>query len=374
MAEGNTDERRPAVERALAPYLRERLDVTAEPTVRPVGDGSSNETLLVETPDRTLVLRRPPDNQPVPELLHDVTHEHDLLATLADTRVPVPTPVACSRDASVLGGPFYLMEQVEGDVLGGTEPERFATAAGRRQTGRALIDTLADLHALDPAALDASEAVESDLEAAIAGHRERIETALDRTAERRPLPRAGRIGDWLADTVPASPDRTLVHGDYKPDNVLVAPGTPPRIAAVLDWEMGGVGDPKTDLGWFLAYWTNDDDPDPIDDSFEAAFGDHELYPTVVDYLRNHSTFMEHRAYPDRRELAEWYTSRTGRTFQADRFYRALALYKLIGICERFYALWLEDQAGARDTYPMMELLVPVLTRRAEQIVEGDLPL
>lgn len=266
------------------------------------------------------------------------------------------------------------MACVAGDVLGGTEPERFATSARRRRTGRALIDTLADLHELDPAAMDARVVSEADLAGAIAGHRERIETALDRTAARRPLPRAGRIGDWLADNVPPRPDRTPVHGDYKPDYVLVAPGTPPRIAAVLDWEMGGLGDPNTDLGWFLAYWTDAEDPDPLDDSYEASFGDHALYPSVVEYVRHHSTFMQHPDYPDRRDLAERYTSLTGRSFRHDRFYRALALYKLIGICERFFALWLEDPSGARDTYPMMELLVPMSRRRAAQLVDGDVPL
>lgn len=105
VSDHDADGRRPAVGRSLAPFLRERLAVTGQPVVRPVGDGSSNETLLVETPDRTIVLRRPPDEQPVPEPLHDDTREYDLLTALAETTVPVPTPVACCRDESVLGAP-----------------------------------------------------------------------------------------------------------------------------------------------------------------------------------------------------------------------------------------------------------------------------
>lgn len=360
---------------ALGAHLAERLGPADRLVARPLHGGSSNDTLLVRWGDQELVLRRPPARQPVPDLLHDVTREYEVLTGLRGTSVPAPEPVLCCRDSSVLGAPFYLMERVDGAVLGGEEPDRFARPDRRRRIGEAMVDALVALHDLDRETVGpAAAGGPADLEAAVAGHTERLEAALERTAERRELPRARAVGDWLADNVPSPAGTVVVHGDYKPDNTMFAPGTPPRLAAILDWEMAGAGDPHADLGWLLAYWAEERDPDPVDAEFDARFGDHEMYPAVQEYVSEHSGFMTRDGYPSRRELVERYEDRTGREYAHDRFYRALALYKLVAICEAFFALYLREPDRAKPTYPLMSVMVPAIAARAKLIVDGESPL
>lgn len=360
---------------SLAAHLTDRLGPATALHVHPLEGGNSNETLLVEWGEQTFVLRRPPARQPVPDLLHDVTREFEVLTGLRGTAVPAPEPVLCCRDESVLGAPFYLMDLVPGSVLGGEEPDRFANPNRRRKVGEEIIDGLVALHALEretvgPAAADDPP----DLEAAVAAHTDRLDRALARTAAERPLPRARAVGGWLAANVPDPTETVVVHGDYKPDNMLFGPATEPTLAAILDWEMAGAGDPLVDLGWFLAYWADPGDPDAIDDTFESRFGDHEMYPAVEEYVGDHAGFMTNEGYHTRQELVQRYESRTGREYGHDRFYRALALYKLIAICEAFYAHYLDDPAQTKPTYPLMAVLVPAIAARAKLIVDGESPL
>jgi len=362
-------------EAALAEHLATEFGDADEYAIEPLTGGSSNDTLLVRWGDREFAMRYPPAGRPVPGLLHDVMVEHEALSALSDTWVPTPDPVLACRDDSVIGKPFYLMELVEGDVLGGEELERLAAPEHRRAAGWEVIDVLAGLHDLDHTRLDIeTEAVEADLEGAIEAHTDRLEDALERTREDRPVPRALEVGDWLADNVPESPDMAVVHGDYKPDNFLFAPGTPPRMSALLDWEMFGLGDPLTDLGWLLAYWSEPRDPGPLTDEYEDLYEGTGIYAATEGFIEDETGFMEHEGYPTRQELVRRYEVQTGLGFEHDRFYRALGLYKLAGICERFYALYLEDPEGSKETYPIMQMLVPLIAERATLIIEGETPL
>lgn len=330
--------------------------------------GSSNRTVFVTWGEQEVVLRCAPEHERVPYLLHDVLGEYEMLAVLAETAVPVPQPVASCADTSVLGAPFYLMERVRGEILGGDEPARFATPARRQRVGELVIDTLASLHTVEHGSLEVRDVPEGTTAEAVEAHLRNLEDALETTG--RSLGRALEVGEWLRDHVPEPPERTLVHGDYKPDNTMMAPADTPRIAAILDWEMAGVGNPRADLGWLLNYWSEADDPDPITPEFEERYGDHELYETVAEYTREDSTFMTDPAYPSRAELVDRYERRTGIEYRHNRFYRALGLFKLTTICERFYEAYLESPETAKDTYPMMELLPPLLAERAALVVDG----
>lgn len=360
----------------LQAVLEAELGTTTEYDVEPFGDGRTNDMLLVNWDGTRYILKQAPAREPVPGLLHDVMREYEMMAALAETWVPVPEVVLGCRDSSVLGGEFYLMEFVSGDNLVEGIPRRFQTAAHRTRIGHEVIDTLSKVHALDPKALAIDmEAVNVDLEVAIEAHTNRIEDARKQTSDRRDLPLAREVGDWLAANVPEPPAATVVHGDYKPKNMVFREGTPPDVAAVVDWEMSGIGNPLTDLGWLTAYfWVDEFDPSPVTSEFESEFGNSEQYDAAVSYFEDYSNFMAQPQYPSRRALVRRYEVQTGITFEHDRFYRALALYKLIGILESFFAAYLAAPERANSKYAIMEVLNPIIARKALQIIQGDEPL
>jgi aminoglycoside phosphotransferase (APT) family kinase protein len=135
---------------------------------------------------------------------------------------------------------------------------------------------------------------------------------------------------------------------------VFAPGTPPDLAAVLDWEMATLGDPRADLGWMLSYWRDPKDPEP-----------------VVEDLANR--FVARAGYPTRRDLVARYEDATGLEYTDDRFYRSLAVYKLAALGEMFFRRHLEGNADD-PMYPLMEDRVPALAERAGRIIDGDEPL
>ena len=340
---------------ALREYLADELGPADGFDVSHHGEGHSNETLFVTWGDRHLVVRRPPPGETA-ETAHDVLREHRVMDALQDTDVPVPRTVLACDDHSVLGSDFYVMRRAEGDVLRDAEPERFRSADARRRVGEELVDTLAAIHAVDYDAVGLGEFGRP------AGYTERqverwtaqLEWAFERTAEERAVPELESVGEWLAAECPSEHHHALVHGDYKLDNVLFAPGTPPELAAVFDWEMATLGDPLADLGWMLSYWRDPDDPDPATPELTA-------------------TFMAADGYLTRRELVDRYERATGLDYEYDRFYRALAVYKLAALGEMFYRRYLEGNSDD-PMYPKMEQRVPALARRAEGIIDGDEPL
>ncbi|MFT4882047.1 MAG: aminoglycoside phosphotransferase (APT) family kinase protein [Natronomonas sp.] len=359
--------------RALGEFLETRFGATERFRLasQEAGSGSSNRTFFVRWGDKELVLRGAPAHDRVPHLLHDVLAEYDILSALSRTKIPTPDPVAVCADDAVLGTPFYLMTQVTGDAMSSLDDgdlSRLTTPEHRRRMGEEAIDTLASLHTLDRGSFDVREVPEGPIEEAVEAHTAALQEASETTG--RELTRALEVADWLRDHVPEPPERRLVHGDYKLDNLLFAPGTPPRIAAVLDWEMAGVGNPLADLGWFVGLWTEERDPDPVTPEFEARYGDHEAYDIVVEG----TPATAKSGAPSRAKLVGRYERQTGLVFRHDRFYRALGVYKLVVICEKFHAAYLTRPEDAKATYPVMEVLAPLLAERAALIVEGRLTL
>ncbi|WP_336345790.1 phosphotransferase family protein [Halalkalicoccus ordinarius] len=360
--------RRLVDEEALRSYLEEELGPTDEFSIQRHAEGHSNETLFLTWGERELVLRRPPPGETA-DTAHDVLREYRVMDALQNTEVPMPTTVLACEDHDVLGSDFYLMERVEGTVLRDEEPERFAEPAHRERIGEELVDTLAAIHGVD------HEAVGLDGFGRPAGFTERqverwgrqLEWASEVTNEVREVPELDRVGEWLEANVPEEYPHTLVHGDYKLDNVSFAPGaapdrgddgptnrSPPELVAVFDWEMSALGDPLVDLGWTLSYWRDPKDPEPAMSELTARF-------------------MEREGYPTRRELVDRYERETGMTFENDRFYRALAVYKLAGLGEMFLRRYLEGNADD-PLYPLMEERVPALAERAVRILDGKEPL
>ncbi|GAB3683491.1 phosphotransferase family protein [Salinarchaeum chitinilyticum] len=342
---------------ALEAFLEAELGAVDHYEVERHEQGHSNETLFVDWGDAELVLRRPPPGSTA-DTAHDVLREYAFIDALQDTDVPVPPTVTACEDHSVIGSDFYVMERVDGTVLREREPEAFADADARERVGTQLVDSLAEIHGVDAASvgLDEYGHPEGYTQRQVERWGKQLAWAFEVTAEEREVPELDRVGDWLADHCPTDHPQTLVHGDYKLDNVMFGPQRPVELVAVFDWEMATRGDPRCDVGWMLSYWRDAKDPDPV------------IEELVTD-------FMARSDYPTRRELVERWEERTGLEYaeEHDRFYRTLAVYKLAGLGEMFYRRYLEGNSD-NPMYPKMEDRVPALADRAVRIIEGEEPL
>lgn len=351
---------------ALRAYLKEE--------VGPGGDfflerrqeetsGASNETFFVEWGHRKLVLRRPPPGESVEvdyDPLHDVLREYEVMSALQETEVPVPRPVSVCEDSSVIGAPFYLMERLEGEPISQDEPERFAKPEYRARISREYVDGLTAIHGVDyeEVGLEGIGEPGTYTREMVKRCRRQWERATSVTAQAREVSLMEGIGEWLHDRCPNEHPKTLVHGDYKMDNLMLSAEIPPQLVAILDWEMSSLGDPLVDLGWFLSYWSQPKDPE------------YEVPPP--DFLGEEG-FMETDGYFSRRELVDRYEQQTGYEYTDDCFYRTLGVYKLGVILEGFYARYLQDQTD-HPLFEIFEEFVPYLAAHARAIVEGKEPL
>jgi aminoglycoside phosphotransferase (APT) family kinase protein len=341
-------------EDALTAYLEEEVGPGDALDVEYHQAGHSNETLFVTWGDRELVLRRPPAGETA-DAAHDVLREYRVMSALEDTDVPVPTTVAACDDHAVVGSEFYLMERLHGGVIRHEEPDRFATPDQRRTLSERFIDTVAEIHTLDPRDVGLDDLGHPDgyTERQVERWTEQLQWAFEVTADDRPVPGLHTVADWLDANVPAEYDHALLHGDYTLDNVMLGPGTQPELVGVFDWEMSTRGDPLMDLGWMLGHWYDSKDPefdDPLHSRVEARPG-----------------------YLTRRELLDRYEERTGRPFSNERFYRTFGVFKTASACEMMYRRHLEGNAD-NPNYPLMEEYVPAMADRARRIIDGEEPL
>ncbi|HEX3962450.1 MAG TPA: phosphotransferase family protein [Trebonia sp.] len=317
-AEETTAEWTPGNRAALARFLREHGlgggDASGgDLDIRRVGDGHSNLTFAVTSGTNRIVVRRPP-LPPSPPGAHDVLREARLMAALRDTPVPVPAVLATARVGEVIDVPLYVMSFAEGLVVTTVTPAPLGRPATRRQIGEALIDTLADLHAVDWRAVGLADLGRPD--GFNARHLRRI-AGLVVGPGGDPPPLFAAAGDWLAKQVPPESGASIVHSDYRIGNVVLAPGPPGRVAAVLDWELATIGDPLLDVAYFLA----------------SVPGRRQSTTPV----RELSTALQEDGYPARQELAARYAARyaerTGRDLPDLTWYTVMALWKLAVLYE-----------------------------------------
>lgn len=274
-------------------------------TARRIGDGHSNLTFLVSGGSGSVVVRRPPP-PPVPPGAHDVLREAALLRGLAGTGVPVPAVLATAEAGEVLDCPLYVMTHVMGPVVTTETPAPLATPAARRAAGESLADTLAALHGVDwrAAGLDGLGRPEGFN----ARHHQRMRGLLPCLP-----PAFAGVDAWLAAHVPPESGATIVHGDYRLGNVVLAPEPPGRVAAVLDWELATLGDPLLDVGYLLASWPQTGEP---------------LVPTA-----ELGTAALEPGWPTRAELAGRYAQARGCALGDLRWYTVLSLWKLAVLYE-----------------------------------------
>jgi aminoglycoside phosphotransferase (APT) family kinase protein len=241
-------------EAALARWMAEHMSGFEGPlTVLQFKGGQSNPTYRLQTPARAYVLRRKPFGPLLPSA-HAVEREHRLISALKTTGFPVPQPYALCEDPEVIGAVFYVMEAVDGPIFwNGALPD--LAPARRRAAYEAMISTLARLHSVDYAAIGLSDYGRPGNY--FARQVERW-TKQYRASETQPIEAAERLIDWLPRTVPAQERTSIVHGDYRLDNMIFAPeiltSGGARVAAVLDWELSTLGDPLADFSYLLMQW------------------------------------------------------------------------------------------------------------------------
>ena len=237
---------------ALAPALVEATgdDRWAEPRAELISGGKSNLTFTLGSSAGELILRRPPTGDLLPSA-HDMSREARVQAALADTAVPTAAIVLVD-DGSLLGFPFYVMEKIPGHVVRGDLPADYATTPDERQAlGEGFVDTLAALHTVDYEAVGLADYGRPE---GFMARQVRRWTGQWEASRFESVAEIEELGARLAATVPAQQRTTIVHGDYRLDNVVLNPSTPGRISAVLDWELSTLGDPLTDLGLLLLFW------------------------------------------------------------------------------------------------------------------------
>jgi len=242
----------PALARALGDPGWERLAATL------VSGGKSNLTFELTSDAGEAVLRRPPDGPLLPRA-HDMGREARVQRALAGTAVPVAS-ILFEDAGELIGVPFYVMEKVDGYVIRGALPAGWAESADdRRAVANVLIDTLADLHAIDPDEIGLNGyGRPSGL-----GERQvrRWSDQWERSKSRE-VPAVDELGRLLRANPPKGPGGAIVHGDFRIDNCMLGRQMPAAVKAVLDWELSTLGEPLADLGLFIFYWREPGDTRP----------------------------------------------------------------------------------------------------------------
>jgi aminoglycoside phosphotransferase (APT) family kinase protein len=334
----------------------------ARVSVRRLAEGHSNLTYVVSTGGGDLILRRPPAGPLLPTA-HDVVREYRVLDLLGRSEVPVRVPpvVAVCEDDGVLGVPFYLMERATGVVIRDTLPAWLDEPA-QRTVGLDLAAALAEIHRVPVAPFVSSGLgraggyLERQLRRWV-GQREGIEAAVAAAGgHARELPDYDVVRDWLREHLPAEQPPAVVHGDYKLDNVVVSGGSPDEegspdeahvgVAAVIDWEMATVGDPRADLGYLLSFWPEPGERYPLHDLVAAGTG-----------------------FPSRAEMVECWERGTGRVAGDPTWFVTLAVWKLAVLLEASYHRHL---AGTTDDpfFATLEQGVPDLLAHAREVCGG----
>jgi aminoglycoside phosphotransferase (APT) family kinase protein len=305
-----------------------------------IAGGHSNLTYRVsDAAGRRWALRRPPLGKRLGSA-HDMAREHRVVAALGPTAVPVAPVVGLCEDESVNGAPFYAMEFVEGPILRGlAEAEAFPDEDDRRAIGERVADTLVAIHAVDPDAVGLGELGRK--EDYVARQLRRWQGQWEKSKTRE-LAAIDAVHERLAARIPAQGPATIVHGDYRLDNMILTPAG--EVAAVVDWELCTLGDPLADVGLLMVYW-----PDRGEDGEQ---------PVALGQPANLAP-----GFPSRAELRDRYAERSGRDLAELDFFIALGYWKLAIILEGVYARYAAGQYGKVD--PGIEHFARLVERLAE---------
>lgn len=329
-------------EAVLAAYLRDKLEGADQPmTVEQFSGGAANLTYLLRFGHQEYVLRRPPLG-PVAPKSHDMEREYRVLSMLYQAFPAAPRAYHFCEDTSIIGAPFLIMERRKGIVVRREMPEQFQSADSARRMSQALIDKLAELHAVDFSALGLSDLgrPQGFVERQIEGWYGRWQKA-----KVKEVPVFEEVYSWLKNNQPPENPPTLLHNDYKLDNVMFS--SPSSVVAIFDWDMCTLGDPLVDVGTLLAYWTESSDPP--------------FYQGLLGMPSPQYGFMT------RQELITRYAEKSGRSLENIRFYHVLALWRVAVIVAQIYVRYHRGQTQD-ERFAMLGDIVPVIAQSAYELV------
>lgn len=297
---------------ALRGHLQQReIDLAGPLSASLLSGGKSNLTYTVTDGKSRWILRRPPLGD-IPPGAHDVAREYRVMEALRDSTVPVPRTLTLATENSVLGVPFYMMDEVPGQVLRTRSMVEEVSEKDRGRLGTQLIDTLADLHEIDHIAVCLGALGRPE------GYLQRQLDRWSRQYEKCKIRELDHVDDIIAALRQHLPQRTLtaiVHGDYRIDNVIVHPDDPGQIVAVLDWEMATLGDPLADLATLVMFWDETGKP------FNPITGGLTAFP----------------GFPSADHIIERYIARSGIEIESLDWYLVFAQFKLAVILEQIHA-------------------------------------
>jgi len=333
------------VRERLTAVLQDGFDSSPPMSVEQFPGGHSNLTYLLRFGDQEFVMRRPPFG-PVPPKAHDMAREYRILEAVHPVYSLAPRPLVLCEDPSVTGSTFYVMERRRGVVVRTTEPPQLADKpAERRRASEAMIDALADLNNVDIAAhgLVALGKPLGFVERQVRGWSQRWEGS--RTSE---LPEMDALALWLVERLPGEPPRpTMVHGDFKLDNVMLSQDNIGRVVAVFDWEMSAVGDPLIDLGILLAYW---------------------VHVSVASQQDVVASVTQLPGWFTRSEVLERYGQKTQLDLTRIAFYEVFALFKLAVVLQQIFFRYHRGQTDD-PRFATLDERVTWLARMAAALAE-----
>jgi aminoglycoside phosphotransferase (APT) family kinase protein len=334
---------------AMAAWLAEHgRDVPAgTPQVRQFPGGASNLTYLLSYDERDLILRRPPSGVKA-KSAHDMSREFTIQSKLAPVFGLVPGMVAFCDDPDVIGSDFYVMERLAGTILRRDLPDGLSLSEDQARTlCTNFLDVLVDLHQVDPskAGLDDLGRGAGYVARQVGGWSDRFRTS-----------RTDNVGDyervmaWLDEQQPDDVATTVIHNDFRLDNVVLDADDPLRVIGVLDWEMATLGDPLMDLSGALAYWIQADD----DEDFRAARRQPSDLPGMLT----------------RAEMVDYYTSRMGLSVTPEqwRFYEVFGLFRLGVIAQQIYYRYHHGQT-TNEAYARFLPMTQYLEQRCNRLID-----
>ncbi len=336
-------------ENIVAEFLRDKLKGADLPmSVQQFGGGAANLTYLLTFGDTyEYVLRRPPLG-PVAPSAHDMAREYKVLSVLHQVFPYAPPAFVFSDDERIVGAPFFVMERRQGTIVRRTLPDHYAQLpSAPKELSEALVDALAEFHAVDYTALGLTDLGKPDgfIERQIDGWYRRWHKS-----KQDDNPNMETVYLWLKDNLPRSMASTLVHNDYKLDNTMFADDDPSKMIAIFDWDMCTLGDPLSDVGALLTYWTQVDDPPLVQLTTTMPVGDNEFLT--------------------RAELVQRYAEKSGRDVSEISFYHALGVFRLTVIAQQIYIRYVRGQTKD-ERFAGLGQVVEVLAHTAQSVTTGE---
>lgn len=332
---------------ALSRYLNDVLEggVRGPLSADLIAGGRSNLTYFLTDGHTRWVLRRPPLGH-VLDRAHDMGREARVMAALAATSVPVPRIVATCPDPAVLGAPFFVMEHVAGQVLRTDDDFRTLNPDTAQQVSRGFVDVLAALHLIPPAEVGLADFGRPE---GFAARQVRLWVRQRESSWVRDVPGMTELGTALAENVPAPATASIIHGDYRLDN-MVLDLAEPRISGVLDWELATIGDPLMDLGLAYVYW----------------FGWAGLDGNVVG-----GTPGLIPGFSNGHDLVDRYCTHTGFELECFDWYVAFSFFKVAVLLEGIHCRYTQGLTVG-EGFAEIGQMVPELVLRGRDAISGHL--